>query len=112
MSKVLRNLGVGKDAQFKKGSEGPDDRSLGIVRRYKRDAYISMVGFGVIAADLAYAAVTSGFGLAKLFVEGLFILAGFGGVAMLWVSAYLTSKLINDLRDEDGKWPAASGADS
>jgi uncharacterized membrane protein YuzA (DUF378 family) len=100
MNRALRELKAFNPLPSTKGSHGPADLRRTIVRRYARDAYIGLVGFGVIAVDLSYAVLTSVFGVAKVFVEALFILAGFGGIAMLWISAYLTSRLIDDLRVE------------
>jgi len=110
MNKALRELKAVNPLPSRKGSNGPANLRRTIVRQYATDAYIGLIGFGVIAADLAYAVLTSVFGAGKFFVEALFILAGFGGIAMLWISAYLTSRLVSDLRDE-GAGPAPPAAD-
>jgi len=64
------------------------------VLAYVRESNIGLLGFAVVVADLAYAVVSSELGLMASFSAPAFVLIGFLGIALLWVSAYRVSRLL------------------
>jgi hypothetical protein len=64
------------------------------VRAYVRESNVGLGGFAVVAADLAYAVVSSELGLMANFSAPAFVLIGFLGIVLLWVSAYRVSRLL------------------